>query len=235
MFRDADFFNSAQTHQALVLARLFECGETTLTNFPVIVVDGPDGAGKTTLVHTLHKLYLDRQTVLTAPRLGQFLPCGDVASQFAAWITARPTEEVNRTMMFASFNRMAEVANLANSGMVLVDRGPVTAFASCIARTVIKYGVSVREAEGVLAPLIEQFRLYPFSNGLLFHILCYVPADVILERCAKEVENQEYYGYLTTLHAVLRPTWPLLRNHLVLPANVPPETNARTVIERCAS
>jgi hypothetical protein len=200
----------------------------------VIIIDGPDGGGKSTLIEKLFETYSVSHVVTQAPRLGEFLPCGDDSERFKHWVTTSSVHDVNQQLLTASSKRLAIISSGASAGVILVDRGPATVLASCIARVSQACGLSPDDAEhSVLAAAIPP--LYPETDMTVLPVLCSVNrVETILERCADDAGNQHYREYLKVLFSILRPGWRFLSQHLVVSGEQSLNVATSKVTDACA-
>ena len=185
----------------------------------LVLVDGTDGAGKTTLVAGLVSRLDSNPSIVCGPRLGAFLPCGDDARRFGEWVTSSPVDEVNRTMLFASTRRLNYTWNHAAPGAtVALDRGPATVLASCIVRKSQADGLSLADAQEIVQHQLDEHPLYPAINDAeLAGVLCYVPSrSLILQRCMPDAKDARYASYLCALHELLTPEWGVVGQHLLV-------------------
>jgi predicted ATPase len=167
-----------------------------LRSHPVVCIEGPDGSGKSTLVSALITgLRNLGMTATTLPRLGHYLPTGDDAQAFREWIRSTPTGEANRLILSASETRLRAAERLSRSELVIMDRGPITIEASCLAREL----QSSHRTARVFRPLRDH---WGDACDLLFIVLLPQGADSIAARIAHELGDAVYRTYFYQLVSV---------------------------------
>lgn len=128
----------------------------------LVYLDGADGSGKTTQTDLLFRRLTESHTdVKLAPRLGEFLDCGDDGRSFRQWVTSTAPEIVNEAMLQASNDRVTRELNTGRDCIVLLDRGPLTVYASCVARLMQRRGLDEQSARIRLSAQFQLSSMYP--------------------------------------------------------------------------
>ena len=169
-----------------------------------VLVEGIDGAGKTTLCGSLcGRLESLGREANELPKLGHFLPCENTLEGFRHWLEATPLLEVNREMLRASHERLKTAQNVPKHCTSIVDRGPATVYASCIARLRQQSRVSMDTAVEALQSEIENWPLYPLTQHCTIY-LSVLSLDLVKTRKPNEFTDAKYIEYLGLLNEALK-------------------------------